>query len=67
MYDNYKHSLFKIQNHDIYISDYSTHFNQPLVILSDCSSASAAEEFLSYFKSSGRGTIVGTNSYGSSG
>lgn len=67
VYDNYKHSLFEIQNHDIYISDCPINFNQPLVILSDCSSASAAEEFLSYFKGSGRGTIVGTNSYGSSG
>lgn len=67
IYEVCTHQYFEYDSEKIYILDCPAYLSQPVVLLSDCSTACAAECFLAYFKCSGRGVIVGTNSYGSCG
>lgn len=67
IYEVCTHQYFEYNTNNIHVPDCPAYLTQPVVLLSDCSTACAAECFLSYFKCSGRGIIVGTNSYGSCG
>ena len=42
-------------------------FEGPVVVLTSCKTVSAAEDFVAFFKSTGRGTIVGTPTCGTTG
>ena len=67
--------VYKIYNHIYYQKSDDTVnrdgcpflLNQPLVVLSSCNTASAAEDFLIYLDYAKRATIVGSASYGSTG
>lgn len=67
IYDVCKHNLYHEEREEF--SDNATDFflQQPVVILSGNSTASAAESFLVSMKHLNRATIIGTNSYGSNG
>ena len=67
IYDIGKRKMFNRESLEIRIKECPAYLNQPVVILSSCVTASAAESFLCLMKTNNRATIVGTASYGSNG
>lgn len=67
IYEVSKHKSYFYESDIVRISDCPVYLEQPIVILSGCSTASAAEDFLTNMKYQNRAIIVGTPSYGSNG
>lgn len=68
IYDVCTHRLYDEQTDWVQPDDNCPiHFRQPVVILSECTTASAAESFLVTMKYKNRAAIVGNRSYGSNG
>jgi hypothetical protein len=62
-----EHKSFRVAEYRFHIKDCPVFLPQPVVVLSSCRTASAAEGLLSVMKYQNRATIVGERSYGSTG
>lgn len=67
IYDVCTHGFFEYDKEPHKVDDCPMHLEQPVVILSDCNTACAAEFFLADFKFAKRAPIVGTYTFGSGG